>query len=1097
MSSFASDTIYILHVDDDPDVADTAAAFLERENSRFTVETAASATAGLEQFGEEIDCIVSDYDMPSKNGIEFLEMVRAECPDVPFILYTGKGSEEVASDAISAGVTDYLQKETGSDQYTVLANRIENAVRQTRSQEALEESQQRLSLFFEQSPLGVIEWDENFDVVQVNDTATEILGYTEAELEGESWESIVVEADKEQVEDVVERLLDAEGGYHSINQNCRKDGSTVTCEWHNRVITDDEGETLSILSQFQDITERKEHERELKVRAKAMEAVTDGLAILDENQEYAYMNDAHAEMYGYDSPKELLGDTWRACYDDVDTSRFEAEILPELFETGEWRGEMAVTTADGREIVQDLLLNVTSKERVVCVVRDITDRKEHEARLEQSTARLEALFEHSPDMIDIHTGDGTIVDVNQPFCEAFDQPEAALVGRKVWDIDQQLNRDKLLEMWDTMEIGDRIEIETEYKIGDKTAFPAEVHVTRLPVEDGNRFMVISRDITERKNRLQEIQALKERLELAVEGANLGVWDWDMRTDAVEFNEQWATMLGHTLDDIEPHLDAWKRRLHPDDRESVKAAITAHRNAETPYYDTEHRLRTADDGWKWIRDLGRIVERNEDNEPVRAVGIHLDIDDRKTRERELERTHDLLEQTEHIADVGGWQIDPETQEVFWSDHLFELLGREPGEEPPLAEALDVYHEEDRPAVEAAVEKALSTGNAFDVNARFHRADDELRWFRIQGEPTIAEGEVVSLRGAVQDITQQRARESQLQQSRKDYEALFNGMHDSAWVIGFDETFRAVNDAAVKQSGYTREALLSMGPHDIDAGLEGDEISRLLRDLPEDEVQVVETVHETKTGREIPVEISSTLITYHNERAILSVARDISERKQREEQLEEFASIVSHDLRNPLSVAQGSLELVQEECESDHLERITAAHDRMDQLIQHLLTLANEGSEIGDQESINLGAFVERCWQTVATGAGSLRSEIDMTIEGDPSRLQQFFENLMRNAVKHGGEDVTVTVGPLSDGFYIEDNGPGIPVEHRDDVFDYGYSTIEGGTGFGLSIVKQIADGHDWNIRITEGKEGGARFEITEVGSGDEDIRNEESDEHDRH
>lgn len=594
-------------------------------------------------------------------------------------------------------------------------------------------------------------------------------------------------------------------------------------------------------------------------------------------------------------------------------------------------------------------------------------------------------------------------------------------------------------------------------------------------------MVISRDITERRDRLREIQTLKERLELAVDGANLGVWDWDMTTDTVEYNEQWASMIGHSLDDIEPHLDAWERRVHPNDVESVHEAIAAHRNGETEYYDTEHRLRTADGDWKWIRDLGRIVERDDENEAARAVGIHLDIDARKTRQRELERTHDLLEQTEHIADVGGWEIDPATQEVFWTEHLFELLGREPGKEPPLDEALDVYHEEDRPRVEQAVETGLSSGNAFDVNARFHRADDEVRWFRIQGEPALEEDEVVTLRGAVQDITDQREREYQIQQAREDYEALFNGMNDSAWVFGFDETFRAVNDAAVEQSGYTRDELLSMGLRDIDVGLEDDKISTHIRDMPKDAVQVIETVHESKDGTKIPVEISSTLISYHDEQAVLSVARDISDRKRREEQLAEFASIVSHDLRNPLAVAEGSLDLVREDHESEHLQRIKSAHDRMDRLIEHLLRLASEGSEIGDRESVDLGEFVERCWHTVATGNASLRSDVDMTIEGDPSRLQQFFENLMRNAVEHGGDNVTVTVGRLDNGFYIEDTGPGIPVSTREDVFEYGYSTTEGGTGFGLSIVEQIAEAHDWEMRITEGSEGGTRFEVAGIES----------------
>ena len=121
--------VRVLYVDDEPDYADMAAELLEREDERLSVRTAVGADAGLELLADEdIDCVVSDYDMPRTNGIEFLELVRADHADLPFILYTGKGSEEVASDAISAGVTDYLQKGTGTSQYALLANRIRNAV---------------------------------------------------------------------------------------------------------------------------------------------------------------------------------------------------------------------------------------------------------------------------------------------------------------------------------------------------------------------------------------------------------------------------------------------------------------------------------------------------------------------------------------------------------------------------------------------------------------------------------------------------------------------------------------------------------------------------------------------------------------------------------------------------------------------------------------------------------------------------------------------------------------------------------------------------------------------------------------------------------
>ncbi|MEF8778349.1 MAG: response regulator, partial [Natronomonas sp.] len=135
------DRIRVLHVDDEPGFTDLAATYLERKDERITVRTETNAEDGLETLSEhDFDCIVSDFDMPGQNGIEFLETVRDASPDIPFILYTGKGSEEVASEAIRAGVTDYLQKGHGTDQYTLLANRIQNAVEQVRAnQQATEQ----------------------------------------------------------------------------------------------------------------------------------------------------------------------------------------------------------------------------------------------------------------------------------------------------------------------------------------------------------------------------------------------------------------------------------------------------------------------------------------------------------------------------------------------------------------------------------------------------------------------------------------------------------------------------------------------------------------------------------------------------------------------------------------------------------------------------------------------------------------------------------------------------------------------------------------------------------------------------------------------
>lgn len=208
---------------------------------------------------------------------------------------------------------------------------------------------------------------------------------------------------------------------------------------------------------------------------------------------------------------------------------------------------------------------------------------------------------------------------------------------------------------------------------------------------------------------------------------------------------------------------------------------------------------------------------------------------------------------------------------------------------------------------------------------------------------------------------------------------------------------------------------------------------------------------------------------------------AELTRQNERLDEFASIVSHDLRNPLNVASGRLDLAAEECDSEHLDAIDTAHDRMEALIDGLLTLAREGDAATEMTTVQLSSVIEACWDHVETSDATLTININRAIRADESRLKQLIENLIRNAVDHGGDEVTVTVGELdaAAGFYMADTGPGISPAERERIFETGYSTAPGGTGFGLSIVKEIVEAHGWEIQVTESTTGGARFEITGV------------------
>ena len=335
---------------------------------------------------------------------------------------------------------------------------------------------------------------------------------------------------------------------------------------------------------------------------------------------------------------------------------------------------------------------------------------------------------------------------------------------------------------------------------------------------------------------------------------------------------------------------------------------------------------------------------------------------------------------------------------------------------------------------------------------------------------------------------RTAQHSLRERTRQLQGVLDGVEAAIWIRDADSRFVLVNEAFratfgidedVDVSGAAPEQLLSS---ETAAQFRTNDRRAISEGRPVEVEETVETEHGTRTF----LTRITPLFEDGDPYATCGVASDITERKEYErtierqnERLDQFASVVSHDLRNPLNVADGRLSLAMDDHHSDHLVQVDRALDRMSALIDDLLTLARAGDPVTDPEPVDLAALAASCWEHVQTADATLVTDVDRTVRADESRLRQLFVNLVRNAVEHGGDDVTVTVGGLDDGFYVEDDGPGIPGDSRDDVFDAGYTTAADGTGFGLKIVEQVADGHGWEIRVAERPEAGARFEITGV------------------
>ena len=699
--------------------------------------------------------------------------------------------------------------------------------------------------------------------------------------------------------------------------------------------------------------------------------------------------------------------------------------------------------------------------------------------------------EHLDRMMDAFCGideEWRLTYLNDRAASLLDRDAEDLLGDRIWDRFRTLRGTEVESQFrEAMDSGEPTAFEYHFQ-----GLDLDLAIDAYPSETG--LSVYFRDVTEERERERELRELSERFRLAVEGADVGVWDWDLRTDEVRFDERWAGMLGYDRSEIAFELSEWEDRVHPDDLDDAWGALEAHFAGETEFYQCDHRMQTKSGDWKWIRDRGRVVERNDEGEPVRAVGIHIDVTAEKERERDLERYRRLVDELPNSvalydADRRFAVVNDRLAEVYDSTRE-ELVGRR----SPLLRRLRELRDDDAfAALVAGDRETLSETVELDLPERSDAIVD------ISLRRLVIDGEFDGVRGISRDVTEERRRQRELERTTARLEALYENSPDMIDI--HDEAGEVVdaNSVIATELGYDRERLVGMDVWEIDAELDPEDGVELWQNIEMGETRRLETTFRRADGSTFPVEVHVRRIDVQGDDRFLATSRDISERKAYErrierenERLDEFASIVSHDLRNPLNVLSGYLRLARERGEESYFDRCESALDEMERLIEDVLTLARQGDAVGSVTPVSLGELATR---QASDALGSLGGDgqregdedppVDIVVEverdvlADPGRLKRLLQNLFRNAAEHGGEDPTVTVGDLPDGFYVEDDGPGIPEDRRDEVFESGRSTSESGTGFGLAIVERIAEAHGWEVTLTEGEAGGARFEFTGV------------------
>ncbi|QLD90642.1 PAS domain S-box protein [Natronomonas salina] len=649
----------------------------------------------------------------------------------------------------------------------------------------------------------------------------------------------------------------------------------------------------------------------------------------------------------------------------------------------------------------------------------------------------------------------------------------------------------------------RVEDEGWRVRADGSQFWANVTITAIRDDDGELrgFTKVTRDMTERREYEQRLEAQTERLERQRDDLEVELDDIFERIDDAFFaldeefqfeyvNEQFESYFGRSADEL-----LGRRPWEVLDVDESNPLFEEFRTAMATQEPTSFERYSEPLGiWAMVR-----VYPSETGLSV----YFRDITERKQRQQELDRTRELLEKAERIADVGGWEIDPATEEVFWTEHLFEILELPYDAEPSLDEALDVYHEADRHIVEDAIDEALETGGSLDVETRFRTPDGEVRWLHVKGDVDLEDGEAILLRGAVQDITERKERERELQRVRDRMEFALNATDAVVWDWNVDADEASFYPSAESLYGTEVETWEDfvdvIHPEDreeaqqaietaIETGEPKHEEIRIIRD---GEVRWIEA-----PGHPVQDADGST--------RVVGVARDISERKEYErkleesnERLEQFAYAASHDLQEPLRMVSSYLQLIErryaDDLDEDGREFIEFAvdgADRMRAMIAGLLEYSRVETQGDAFEPVDLETVVadvreDLQLQISESGADVTAGSLPV-VEGDENQLRQVFQNLLDNAIEYSGDEPPeVSIDAERDGdrwvISVSDQGIGIDPENAErifDVFQRLHSHEEhAGTGIGLSLCQRIVERHGGDIWVESEPGEGATFYFT--------------------
>ena len=606
-------------------------------------------------------------------------------------------------------------------------------------------------------------------------------------------------------------------------------------------------------------------------------------------------------------------------------------------------------------------------------------------------------------------------------------------GATAWDFIHPADRKETKKRYEKRVKGHKAPDHYEVKVIVKSGEVRQFDVRASAIQYRGRPAVLDTfiDVTERRRAEAALRTSEERLNLALEAANDGIWDWNVPTGEAYFSPRYYTMLGYEPDEFPASYDTWKSLLHPDDLGPTLEAIHDYVYVKRTGYALEFRMRTKTGQWRWILSRGQVMERDKDGAPIRMLGTHTDITDRKAAEEALRFTQFAVDR----SSMAAFWLHSDGRFLYVNDAACQSLGYTLRQLQSMA-----IHDIDPdfpPEAWPEHWKKLKRLGSLNFESRHRRKDGTILPVEISANYMEFEGNEYNCAFAL-DITERKESEQKLRDSEQRYRILFERSPDMVFVLK-NGVFVTVNPAITSTLGYKHEEIIGKHPWEISPERQPDGKSskqkarQLIERAIERRPQTFDWVHTRKDGSLADCEVRLVSYRVHGELYVQAIVRDITEKKRVEENRRKLERRVEAQKRKfyrdtILSVTDGKLDI----CDSARIKPY----------------LSNTQKEISVCD---------------AAEVSSARKEVEefcLDAGMDGERLSSYLVGIgeaITNAVKHGGEG-QVYAGAADGEVWtaVSDKGEGIEsLILPQATLQRGFST-KPSMGLGYSIMLEVAD-----------------------------------------